>query len=86
MHVDQMRDELLVGSKSRMGAEMAVGREQSPRLGGTFEITSNIRKRSSTIHKPEQMLRQPESLAVSRLHPNLVRPQLRNNLLTIMIL
>ena len=24
MHVDQMRDELLVGSKSRMGAEMAV--------------------------------------------------------------
>ena len=28
------------------------------------------------------MPRHPESLAMSRLHPNLVRPQLRNNLLT----
>merc|ERR1719370_1064511 len=55
MHVDQVRDELLVGGKSRMGAEMAV--------------------EGDSLHA-EQMPRQPESLAVSRFHPDLVWSQL----------
>ena len=45
-------------------------------------VNLKIRKRSWTKHKPEQMPRQPESLAVSRLHPDLVRPQLWNDILT----
>ena len=92
MHVDQMRDELLVGRESRMGAEMAVegnslhAKGEHLKYDMGFIVNVNIRQRSSTIHKPEQMPRQPESLAVSRLHPDLVRPQLRNILITKMAL
>ena len=88
MHVDQVRDELLVGRKSRMGAEVAVegnslhAKGEHLKYDMGFIVNVNIRQRSSTIHKPEQMSRQPESLAVSRLHPDLVRPQLWNSILT----
>ena len=93
MHVDQVRDELLVGSKSRMGAEVAVegnslhAREEH--LKQDKDLISKLQhspKELNYTQIPEQMPRQPESLAVPGLHPDLIRPQLRIIILTQMVL